>query len=193
MTMPSSQFVRNVQKRYQRGRGTTGGADFSQIIQQMEAAQQKANLANEERYKEILGMYSGLGQAGRTRIAEQATQQLATGQQGLISRGLGSTTITAGLERGVASDAERQRQQLEESVTMQKAGVMERRTDVGPDIGMYAGLLQSAAQGQAAAAPSAPRGPSAWQQAKARWSQEEQQGKQRQHEMSLARLKSRGR
>ena len=31
---------------------------------------------------------------------------------------------------------------------MQKAGVMERRTDVGPDVGMFASLLQVAGQQQ---------------------------------------------
>ena len=175
--MPESPLLHAQQARqYRESRRGGGGTDFSRIIQQMEAAQQKANLANEERYKEILGMYSCLGQAGRTLIAEQATQQLATGQQGLISRGLGSTTITAGLERGIASDAERQRQQLEESVTMQKAGVMERRTDVGPDIGMYASLLQAAGQGQAAAAGGGAVGPSAFQQARARGSIKESLG-----------------
>lgn len=158
--------------------GGVGGGNFSKILQQMEAAQQKANLANEERYKEILAQYENLGEAGRTRIAQQETRQLATGQQGLISRGLGSTTITAGLERGVASDAELARQQLEESVATQKAGVMERRTDVGPDIGMYANLLQAASQGQAAAVPSQvpAGGPSAWQRTKAKGSIRESLG-----------------
>lgn len=141
------------------GRGATKGArGISQsipgggtsalqgIIKQMQAAQKKANLANEQRYQQILSSFEGLGKAGRARIEEQTIQRQAQATQSLTSRGLGSTTITSAVERGIASDAELQRQQLEEAVTVQKAGVMERRTDVGPDLGMFASLLQSAGQ-----------------------------------------------
>lgn len=116
------------------------------IIKQMQAAQKKANLANEQRYQQILGSFENLGKAGRARIEQQTIQRQAQATQRLTSRGLGSTTITSAVERGIASDAETQRQQLEESVTMQRAGVMERRTDEGPDLGMFASLLQSAGQ-----------------------------------------------
>jgi len=124
------------------------------IIKQMQTAQEKANLLNEQRYQQILGQYENLGQAGRARIEQQTTQRQAEATQGLTSRGLGGTTITSAVERGISSDAEMQRQQLEESVAMQKAGVMERRTDTGPDMGMFANLLQQA--GQQAPAQQAP-------------------------------------
>lgn len=117
------------------------------IFKQLQAAQDRANQLNEQRYKEILAQYEHLGEAGRTRIQKQTEQQQAAATQSLIGRGLGSTTITSAVSRGIASDAELQRQQLEESVSMQKAGVMERRTDVGPDLSMYANLLQSASRG----------------------------------------------
>ncbi len=121
---------------------------FRDIIRQMQAAQEKANLMNEQRYQQILGQYENLGQAGRTRIEQQTQQRQAEATQNLTSRGLGNTTITSAVERGISSDAELQRQQLEETVAMQKAGVMERRTDTGPDLGMFANLLQSAGQQQ---------------------------------------------
>ena len=121
------------------------------VIKQMQAAQEKANLMNEQRYRQILGQFEGLGKAGRARIEQQTAQRQAESTQRLTSRGLGSTTITAAAERGIASDAEMQRQQLEESVAMQKAGVMERRSDIGPDLGMFANMLMAAGQGQAAA------------------------------------------
>ena len=54
--------------------------------------------------------------------------------------------------RGIASGAENQRQQLQEQVTSAKAGVMERKTDQGPDMNMYANLIQSATAGQGARA-----------------------------------------
>ncbi len=128
------------------GGGGAGVGGLPSIIKQMQAAQKKANLANEQRYQQILGSFENLGKAGRARIEQQTTQRQAQATQSLTSRGLGSTTITSAVERGIASDAELQRQQLEESVTMQKAGVMERRTDRGPDLGMFANLLQAAGQ-----------------------------------------------
>ena len=133
------------------GGGFAGGGQFQDIIKQMQAAQEKANLLNKQRYRQILGQFEGLGTAGRARIEQQTTQRQAETTQSLTSRGLGNTTITAAASRGIASDAELQRQQLDESVAMQKAGVMERRSDVGPDLSMFANLLQSASQGQAAA------------------------------------------
>ena len=113
-------------------------------IAQIQAAQEKANLLNEQRYQQLLGTFESLGKAGRTRIEEQATQQQGRATQGLVSRGLGSTTITSAVQRGIASDAERLRQQLEETLSVAKAGIIERRSDVGPDLGMFANLLQAA-------------------------------------------------
>jgi hypothetical protein len=126
--------------------GGITGAGLMDIVKQLQAAQDKANKANESRYQDILGLYGNLGQAGLARIGQQETQAQAKGTQDLISRGLGNTTITSAISRGIASDAELARQQLQESVAMQKAGVMERRTDQGPDLGLYASLLQQAAQ-----------------------------------------------
>ena len=128
---------------YGGGGGTSGLQD---IIKQMQAAQEKANLMNEQRYQQVLGQYANLGKAGQARIEQQTTRRQAEATQGLTSRGLGSTTITSAVERGIAGDAEMQQQQLSESVAMQKAGVMERRTDTGPDMSMFANLLQQAGQ-----------------------------------------------
>lgn len=120
------------------------------IIKQLQDAQNVANKANETRYQDILGMYGNLGQAGMTRIGQQEQQAQAKNEQNLTSRGLGNTTVTSATNRGIANDAEQQRQQLQESVAEKKAGVMERRTDQGPDMSMYANLI-----GQAASAPKA--------------------------------------
>lgn len=120
--------------------------NFEELIRQYRTDEEKSKLASEQRYQAALGQLDILGQAGKTRIGRQTARQQAAATQGLITRGLGSTTITSAARRGIASDAEFQRQQLEESVAMQKAGIMERRTDVGPDLGMFANLLQMASQ-----------------------------------------------
>ncbi len=155
------------------------------IMKQITDAQKKANAANLERYQQLLSvidtlgkqvgaegtfgqaeqLLSQVGQAAQTRIGEQATRAQATTEQGLISRGLGSTTIRQSAQRGIRADEERARQEAEERTAGQKAGlltqragletqiggmkagVMERRTDAGPDLGMYASLIQSAGLG----------------------------------------------
>ena len=148
------------------GMSSSGTSALQGIIKQMQTAQQKANKANEKRYQQILSSFEGLGKAGRARIEQQTTQRQAQATQNLTSRGLGNTTITSAVERGIAGDAETQRQQLEESVTMQRAGVMERRTDEGPDLGMFASLLQSAGQqrtgGQSVIRQTAPQPADKW-------------------------------
>ena len=128
--------------------GGSGLLNQADILKKLQNKQRKANEANEARYQEILGMYGNLGQAGMARIGQAEQQAMASGTQDLASRGLGNTTIRGSMARGVASDAELARQQLGESVATQKAGVMERRTDEGPDMGLYSNLLMQAAQGQ---------------------------------------------
>ena len=46
----------------------SAGGGLQDIVRKMQAAQEKANLANEQRYRQILGQFSGLGKAGRARI-----------------------------------------------------------------------------------------------------------------------------
>lgn len=125
----------------------SGGSGLMDIVKQLQQAQTAANKANETRYQDILKSYDTLGQAGQTRIGQQEQAAQAKGTQDLTSRGLGNTTITSAVSRGVANDAELQRQQLAEGVAEKKAGVMERKTDQGPDMSMYAQLLAQAGKG----------------------------------------------
>ena len=167
--------------------------DFNSIFQQIMDAQKTANVANVQRYNEILsslgtlgqqvdtrfteaaGQLAQLGEAGRTRIKTGATKSIAASEQDLISRGLGTSTIRMTAQRGIMSDAERARQELEEGLAAQraglserragaemqiggmKAGVMERRTDAGPDLGLFASLIQAAAASEKADAAAAKR------------------------------------
>jgi len=127
---------------------TGGGGDVQDIIAQMQEAQDAANAANEARYQEMLGQFEGLGETGRARIQEQTAQQQASTAQDLTSRGLGGTTIGSAMSRGIAREGESATQELGERVAMQKAGAMERKTDQGPDMGMFANLISAMSQGQ---------------------------------------------
>jgi hypothetical protein len=118
------------------------------VLNQLQMAQTAANTANEQRYQDILGLYGGMGTAGNARIGQAEQQTQAQSTQDLSARGLGNTTITGAMNRGIANDAEFSRQQLQERVAMDKAGVMERRTDQGPNMALYANLIRGATAGQ---------------------------------------------
>lgn len=57
-----------------------------------------------------------LGQSSRQGVLDRETQLGARASQGLASRGLGSTTIGANLQRGIASDTNRQLQGINEGL-----------------------------------------------------------------------------
>ena len=126
-------------------------------------AQAEANKANEARFQDIMGMYGGegqsmwdlssqFGQGERRRISQGMKQAQGQAEQDLISRGLGGTTVRSAVRRGIRSSAEDATQDLEDRVARQRmdiiggrAGVTERRTDAGPDAGLFAQMMMGAA------------------------------------------------
>lgn len=136
--------------------------DIQAILKQLQAAQDKANAANETRYQAALAEM----ETGRKKIAGQfdtarteanigATRAGATANQSLMSAGLGNTTIVQGAARGVEEDRMRalaniagQQGAAEAGFSRDVAGLMASKNEQGPDLGLYAGLLA-----QASAAP----------------------------------------
>lgn len=133
------------------------------LIKQFQEAQEKANAANEARYNEalaeynkIIELYSPEGSFGKgfeAQLERGRTKALAQGTQQLVSSGLYGTTTAAGLgkkfEEEVAVPA---RLQMEDIRTQRlaearqaKAGLIERREDVGPDYATMAQLAMQAA------------------------------------------------
>jgi hypothetical protein len=127
-----------------------------------QTAMDKANKANEARYQEMLGkyknienIYSPTGTFGQGQLAQIETQKqrdIASGMQGLVSSGMANTTVATGLpsawEANVGSQArlnlaDLQNQRYAEALGG-TAGAIERRTDVQPDLGQYANLVQAA-------------------------------------------------
>lgn len=137
------------------------------LIQQFQEAQEKANAANEARYAQalveydkIIELYSPEGAFGKgfeAQLERGRTKAVAQGTQQLVSSGLYGTTTTAGLgkkfEEEVATPARLQmediRMQRLAGAREAKAGLVERREDVGPDYDMLAQLAM-----QASSAPS---------------------------------------
>lgn len=166
--------------------------DLQALLKQLEEQQAAVNQSGLERYQNLLssvagtkesvmgsfgqaqGLAAGMGTTGQAQIAADRTRQMGASEQGLVSRGLGNTTIRAAARRGINSDAERASQDLRERVTGQQAGLLTQqagaqadmgrlessailsRQDIGPPMDLYASLIQSlAARGglQAGAKP----------------------------------------
>ena len=138
------------------------------LIAQFQAQQERANLANEQRFQQGLDIFDRIikqqetggtfQKATEAAIERGRTKSVAQGTQALVSSGLASTTQAAGLgkkfeeEVGVparlqAADISQQR--LTQALTG-KAGFIERREDIGPDYATIAGLAKSIGAGQQA-------------------------------------------
>lgn len=154
--------------------------NYQSLIDQITQGRNDANTANKGRYTEIKGLLEALiGRSGTTydeilrnlstqgreakfNVGQQAKRSAASAAQDLTNRGLGNTTITSSVNRGIQSDAARARQNIDEGLAAQQAGVrqsrlqsdiqttgmlsglIERRNDTGPDLSLYASLLQQA-------------------------------------------------
>jgi len=137
-------------------------SSISDPYKQFETAQEKANAANEARYKEGLGKYQqvegiydpkgtfGAGQEAAINVQKQ--RDVAAGMQSLVGAGMGNTTIAASLpqawESNVGSQARLNladlRSERQAGAKVGTAGFIERRTDKAPDMGQYANLVQQA-------------------------------------------------
>jgi hypothetical protein len=137
-----------------------GKARYQQLLQQI-AQLQQGILGEGGTLAQAEERMAGFGEAGRARLDQDLIRQMAEAEQGLISRGLGNTTVRTSARRGVAEDIERARQALDERVAAQQAGLLERRAgmqadlgrleadailsrqDEGPNMGTYLNLIQA--------------------------------------------------
>lgn len=131
----------------------------------------EARRANEERYQQLLDLYTGLrertmagvsdlGGAERSRIERSQAQASAAARANAAARGLSGTTVPDVLVAGVGRDAEIARQELEDrllarrldydvALTQGIGGVIERREDAYPDANAYAQYAYQRAMGEA--------------------------------------------
>jgi hypothetical protein len=112
-------------------------------------------------YDQAAGAMDSMGNSARRRITEGTTQKKAQASQDLVSKGLFNTTIGSSVNRGIDSDAERSMQDVDEQVSGARAGLLTQkagatmnigslmadsilsRRNQGPDMGLYANLLQA--------------------------------------------------
>lgn len=111
------------------------------LIKGFRSASGKARSANEARYAKLLKENKLFGSRRRAEISgefAQREQQIgAQQQQRLQAQGMAGTTVGSTLAAGLGRDIERERQsaftQLGEQMRATRAGIIERRQDIGPD------------------------------------------------------------
>lgn len=162
--IPVSRYPRPLQgtARYRRPRRKS-------LVQQYQDAHNKANEANESRYKEILQGYdslhgramadlSGMGNTQRADINRSYQGQSANVYNSLVNRGFGNSSLPTTMQAGVMRNRDEAHSRLNESlarqrigydtaITQGKLGVMERRNDVGPDPNQLIALAQGLGRG----------------------------------------------
>lgn len=136
----------------------SGTLNLRQIMDAYNQQHNAANTANEGRYQDILKNYRLGGKADRADITRSGMEERASGTQDLMSRGLFNTTVLDAMRQRSMEGQQRNIMRVNEGVRQNVAGVMERRTDQGPDTGMFAQLLQAAARGQGQQAGQAGQG-----------------------------------
>lgn len=154
---------------------------YQQALSAHTSAQQAIQGGYNDLYNQVLGKLEGQGQATARRINDSSAQFLAAQTQGLTDKGLGNTTITSSVGRGVEADRQQRLQENDESVAKMMADYMSnlgtRRLEGSrqgqdsitglalnqlgfmnsvqakyPNFSDYAGLAQQAAAGQGSGA-----------------------------------------
>jgi hypothetical protein len=125
-------------------------SQFSQLqpfLDEYRGQQDAANAANEGRYRQLLRTARRGGHAERNLIRRDFGDQRGEMQQSLLSRGLFNTTILDSMNtrsRESENVALSQSRQAQRDKVM---GVIERRTDQQPNLGLLTSLIQGASQG----------------------------------------------
>lgn len=138
---------------------------LQQLAADFQRQQDEANFQNEMRYQQGLGENAYLrqrnqervknfGEAAKQDLEERFKQSLGDVSAGLVSRGLGNSTVLSAFEAKNARDKARELQRLSEMVddrasrydtadTQNLVGFVERRDDIAPDFNQLAQLAQA--------------------------------------------------
>lgn len=135
------------------GGGVAGTGMLQNMIQQFQQMHDKANAANEARYAQINQGYDNRYNEAM-RLADVAKQQdyrhkIAAANQDLVNRGLRASTL-AGKAASQAYETSAQIPlSVHNSLSGDKLAFMERKNEVGPDLGMMAQLAMTGANNEA--------------------------------------------
>lgn len=126
-------------------------ATIDSLLDEWRQGNTDANTANQQRLDEILALLQGQGESAIAETRRSGAEQTAAGDQSLMDRGLFNTTILDSQRRRQSEATDREVNRIGENVALNKAGVLERVTDSGPDFGALLQLAMQLGQGQGGA------------------------------------------
>ncbi len=146
------------------GMAGMAGASGNPLIDAYVNAMNAANQANQQRYDDILGGWQSardwasglmdtLGGQQRKDTETAFNKQQEELKQSMMNRGLTSSTVTDNLSKGITRTGSEAQARLAESLTREKLNTllpiqekqlnfMERKTEQGPDMGLFAKLME---------------------------------------------------
>jgi hypothetical protein len=102
------------------------------------------NNASTTQRNQVLSLIAGAGGDAKADAKDIYDQTAANNAQDLINRGLNNSTIASTMNAGAQRALAREYQRADESAAQQAAGVLERQSMNGPDIGQFASLFRDA-------------------------------------------------
>jgi hypothetical protein len=95
---------------------------YQQVLQQQQASQQPIMQGYQQLQSQVLGDIQGIGASQQQAIADVYAQQQGQASQGLISRGLGNTTVQNAVSRGLTLDQQKANVALSNQLAQLTAG-----------------------------------------------------------------------
>jgi hypothetical protein len=95
------------------------------------------NAQEQARLNQIMMMLSGMGTSERNRISSEGASQIAGMRQGMINRGLGSSSVLGSVERRGQESTSYRMSQLADMLTGRRVGVLERVQVVPPPVSQF--------------------------------------------------------
>jgi hypothetical protein len=116
------------------------------LLDKAQAEQTESKAAQEQRYQDILDLAQNLGVQGAADIAERGVGRQSDLSQQMISSGLYGSSASWAPGTLINRETEAETRRLNEDVAAMKMGVMERRTDTYPDLGLLSAVMGQAGQ-----------------------------------------------
>lgn len=132
---------------FAREQAGAAGTAMTQLTGEYNRAYQEAKSANEARYQQMLGITSETtGQRGADIRAAYAGQE-ANLMQTLSRQGMAGTTVAPTMKQGLVRERESALNRLADQMQQTKLGIIERREDKYPDLGLITSLAGLYGQG----------------------------------------------
>lgn len=134
------------QKQEQQTAAQQIGGGLTGLVNQYNQAYTGAKAANEQRYQQMLGIADQTTGQRAADIRSDYGQQGSKVMQNLARLGMANTTVAPTMQMGVNREMQSSLNRAADELQGTKLGIMERRTDKYPDIGLLTQLISGAGQ-----------------------------------------------